>query len=526
MNLCKTNSVVQRRRALAGALAGLALACAAMVQSCLASTWTTNTLLPGTRFETGWYVQDSGKPGPTIMIVGGVHGNEPAGAAAAEVIRFWPLTAGRMVVVPRANVPGLLANKRMIPNLDTNIGNLNRNYPRAGKEEPPRGELATAIWALALEYKPAWLLDLHEGFDFHQLNEKSVGSSVIVAPDAKGEAEAKLMLEAVNVTITNPDLKFVQRGPPVDGSLARAGGEHLRIPSMTLETTTKQPMPKRVRQHEIMVHHLLADIGMMEKALPAETYIAGGDGGVDKSAHAGAANPVRVALYKGPGTGGAGPPAMMLRLNHLPESTIQQLSPEDIQNGALTNYDVIIFGGGSGSREAESIGETGREEVRKFVAKGGGYIGICAGAYLATCNYPWSLKLINAKTISPKWQRGKGTVTMELTGSGKELLGDRSGKIDVHYANGPVVTTGEHPDLPPFEVLAYFRSEMAEHDSPPGVMVNSPAIFKAAYHQGRVVCISPHPEQTQGLEDIVPAAVSWVSGKSKTLTEKTVPKAE
>ena len=103
---------------------------------------TTNSLLPGSRFATEYFVQDSGTPGPTVMIVGGVHGNEPAGANAADVIRQWPVTKGRLVVVPRANVPALAANKRLIPNLDTNLSNLNRNYPRAGMDEGPRGELA------------------------------------------------------------------------------------------------------------------------------------------------------------------------------------------------------------------------------------------------------------------------------------------------------------------------------------------------------------------------------------------------
>jgi len=92
---------------------------------------TTNTLLAGSRFATEVYVHDSGVAGPVVMIVGGVHGNEPAGANAAEVIRRYPITKGKLVVIPRANVTALAADKRLIPDLDTNLGNLNRNYPRA-----------------------------------------------------------------------------------------------------------------------------------------------------------------------------------------------------------------------------------------------------------------------------------------------------------------------------------------------------------------------------------------------------------
>ena len=487
---------------------------------------TTNSLLPGSRFATEYFVQDSGTPGPTVMIVGGVHGNEPAGANAADVIRQWPVTKGRLVVVPRANVPALAANKRLIPNLDTNLSNLNRNYPRAGMDEGPRGELAEAIWNVALQFKPNWLLDLHEGFDFHQVNDASVGSSIIAFPDEKGRAAAALMLESVNATITNAELKFVLRDMPINGSLARAGGEHLKIPSMTLETTSKQPMEKRIAQHELMVHRLLNHLGMMGDALPASDFAGSGGTPKTKTANSDILPAIRVALYKGPGTGGAGPPSMMKKMNETNAPTsLTEVSAEEIRGGALTNYDVVIFGGGSGSKEAESLGEAGRDEVQKFVGNGGGYVGICAGAYLATANYPWSLKIINARTLSPKWQRGRAVLKMELTPSGAGILGGET-NVDVVYHQGPIVGPASATNLPPYETLAYFRTEVASNDTPKGIMINSPAIFTGQFKSGKVICISPHPEQTPGLEDFVPNAVNWVAPRKKGVALKPTLKAE
>ena len=49
------------------------------------------------------------------MITGGVHGDEPAGAAAAEQIRHWTIRRGTLIVVPRANPPALAAKTRLIP---------------------------------------------------------------------------------------------------------------------------------------------------------------------------------------------------------------------------------------------------------------------------------------------------------------------------------------------------------------------------------------------------------------------------
>ena len=148
--------------------------------------------------------------------------------------------------------------------------------------------------------------------------------------------------------------------------------------------------------------------------------------------------------------------------------------------------------------------------MEKFVGRGGGYIGICAGAYLATSGYPWSLHLINAKTLSPKWKRGRAELKMELTPAGGEIFGGPT-NLDVLYHQGPVVGPAGVTNLPPYEPLAYFRTEVASNDTPKGIMINSPAIFAGTFQKGRVLCISPHPEQTAGLEYIVPQAVNWVA---------------
>jgi predicted deacylase len=466
------------------------------------SSTSTNVLLPDTRFATSCYFIDSGRPGPTVMIVGGVHGNEPAGAQAAEGIRQWPIQNGKLIVIPRANVPGLAANKRLIPGLETNLSNLNRNYPRAGQpDNEARGELAKAIWKIATDNKPDWVIDLHEGFDFHQVNTNSVGSSVICFPIPAGQLAADAMLVAVNEVVTNKELKFIRREMPIDGSLARAAGEHLHVPGMTLETTDKQPMELRVREHHIMVRQLLAHLGMIQDSNLA---------GAAKNSET-ASGKVKIALYKGPGTGGNGPPELIKKFNGTNAATsLVEVSPEEIRAGTLTNFDVVIFAGGSGSQEAKAIGEEGRAEVEKFVGNGGGYVGICAGAYLATAGYPWSLKIINAKTLSPKWQRGRAVLKMELTPTGAEILGGPA-HVDVVYHQGPVVGPANATNLPPYQTLAYFRTEVASNNTPVGIMIDSPAIFAGQYKQGKVVCISPHPEQTEGLEYIVPQAVNWVA---------------
>jgi len=460
----------------------------------------------GTPAATPYYINDSGTAGPTVVITGGVHGDEPAGACAAEQIRHWPITRGKLVVLPRANVVALKANQRLTPGEETATANLNRNFPRAKEGGPARGALALALWDWVRQQKPAWFIDLHEGGDFNVLTNKSVGSSIIVFPTPEGKTAAAAMLAAVNASITNQNIRFQLLGPPVDGSLARAVGVHLGAHAMILETTLKsQPLSLRTRQHRILVFTLLARLGMTggealpDRMLPRERK----------------PGETRVALYDAGGTGGQGVPRIIERLGQQPNTVVVRVCGADIAGGALDLFDVLIVPGGSASKEAASIGQEGRARLRKFVEDGGGYVGICAGAYLATSGFSWSLNILDAKTASPKWKRGTGLVKLELTGRGREILGDRAGQFDCKYANGPILVPAQMESLPDYEPLAFFRTELAENGAPAGIMVNSPAIVAGRCGKGRVICSSPHPESTPGLEDIIPRAVAWVTQKDK-----------
>ena len=119
--------------------------------------------------------------------------------------------------------------------------------------------------------------------------------------------------------------------------------------------------------------------------------------------------PIRVAVFQGNGVGpscgnllevlGAAKGATALQ--------VSRLDAESIRKGGLNMFDVLIHPGGSGGKQGNALEKEGREAVREFVRQGGGFIGICAGAYLATDDYEWSLGLIEAQVIDRKhWARG------------------------------------------------------------------------------------------------------------------------
>lgn len=224
---------------------------------------------------------------------------------------------------------------------------------------------------------------------------------------------------------------------------------------------------------------------------------------------------VRVALFNDDGAFGEGIPRITEQLGKAPDVRMTMVTGKEIASGVLKDFDVVIFSGGSGSREAAAIGEAGREEVRRFVHEGGGYVGICAGAYLACTGFSWGVGVLNAKTVSSKWKRGKGDVEVEFMPPARDLAGVSAGKAKIRYANGPIITADNREGIPAFEALAFFRTELAENDSPKGVMVDAPAIVRGEYGKGRVISSSPHPEQTPGMEQFIGSAVRWVAANGR-----------
>ena len=233
------------------------------------------------------------------------------------------------------------------------------------------------------------------------------------------------------------------------------------------------------------------------------------------SLHLGAADasPIRVALYDDAGAFGKGVPRVTELLGKTADAKVTIVKGEEIAGGVLKDFDVVIFTGGSGSKQATGIGEAGRTEVRKFVENGGGYIGICGGAYLACSGFSWGLGVLDAKTVSSKWKRGVGDVQIEVNAEGAKTTGIPARQQPIRYANGPIIKPAERPDVPDYEPLALFRTELAENDTPKGVMTNTPAWVRGTFGKGRVIISSPHPEQTAGMDAWVEHVVRWVAGR-------------
>jgi len=484
---------------------------------------TSGVLAEGTPWQTLYHVIEAEAgavtAGPTLLVIAGVHGDEPAGARAAEQIRHWPLVRGSLVVVPRANAPGLHANKRGLPGEPEGRCDLNRNFPRDTASDAARGEAARAIWRFVRQRKPDWILDLHEGKAFRVSHEpaagerKSVGSSVIYFKDPALDPIARRMRDAANATEADPERQFVliDRGP-FSGGLVSACVRHLGMRGMILETTyNHQPVSLRTRQHRAMVGVVMRHLGMIDRGCD------------DVMVPADRSDGIVVGLYDGRGTGGRGVRNLVGMLDRTSEMTVHHLGPMDLRRAVLRQFDVVLFPGGSGKAQAAAIGAEGKQSVREFVREGGGYLGICGGAYLCSAQYDWSLKLVDAHVFTgtreikghgPQrmFRRGKSTtVKMEFTEEGRRMFKGVPRHTDVRFHNGPVLSSANDPDLAPYTTLAHYRSEQVMWEPQRGTMIDSPAIVSGTYGAGRVIAISPHPERTDGLESIVTDSIRWLA---------------
>ncbi|MCD6569712.1 MAG: hypothetical protein J7L53_03315 [Deltaproteobacteria bacterium] len=119
--------------------------------------------------------------GPTLMIMGGIQGNEPGGYLAADLYVDMALKKGNLIVVPRANFYSILVNKRGA------TGDMNRKFSSVSTHDPD-SEVVKKIKEIMRQTD--YFLNLHDGSGFYHPeyiddmhNPRRYGQSIIVDTD-------------------------------------------------------------------------------------------------------------------------------------------------------------------------------------------------------------------------------------------------------------------------------------------------------------------------------------------------------
>ena len=121
-------------------------------------------------------------------------------------------------------------------------------------------------------------------------------------------------------------------------------------------------------------------------------------------------DPVKVAKEKKKyNTLGTPPPKtqVLCRLENESHMNVTQITAHDILHGRLTTarFDVLVVPGGYAPNYCDAIDDDGGDKaIQQFVANGGGFVGICAGAYCGS-NWGWGLVDVDVMDIE-HWNRG------------------------------------------------------------------------------------------------------------------------
>ncbi len=120
------------------------------------------------------------KPGKTLILIGGIQGDEPGGYLTADLYADITLKQGNLIVVPRANFYSILLNQR-----DGLTGDMNRKFGTTGESTKSMEQEIVSILKELIGQADC-LLNLHEGSGyFHpewiseQENSKRYGQSII-----------------------------------------------------------------------------------------------------------------------------------------------------------------------------------------------------------------------------------------------------------------------------------------------------------------------------------------------------------
>lgn len=197
-----------------------------------------------------------------------------------------------------------------------------------------------------------------------------------------------------------------------------------------------------------------------------------------------------------------------------PNIRMTVLDGNDVAAGSLKGFDIFMVPGGSGRKEANSLGAAGQAEIKRFISEGGCYVGICAGCYLASSAPDFMGLLPLGIRDRQHWFRGKAVLPIEYTPAGMDVFGLNNPEAEITYHNGPILDSRELIQDPQLarsvEPLAFYRGEIVGRGGEPGVMNGAPAMVLGRFGKGFVLGISPHPEQTPPLYKTIPHALYWL----------------
>jgi glutamine amidotransferase-like uncharacterized protein len=204
----------------------------------------------------------------------------------------------------------------------------------------------------------------------------------------------------------------------------------------------------------------------------------------------------------------------MLHRTGLPYAVIHN---DTLFKGELPSFSVLVMPGGRPDLLERSLGREGLSRIRNYVARGGGYIGICGGAFLAARDNIWRGWADEPRKVE--------TYTGRLgifPGRADGPLGEFAPTYQDFSCELRIINQ-EHPvtrSLPPTFRYLYDHGPMFITDNDPNAVTlattvpgGNTLIIITTYEKGRLFLTGGHPEATHNLTctTLMKNALLWCS---------------
>lgn len=215
---------------------------------------------------------DSGQKGHTLLVIGGIQGDEPGGFNAASLlVTHYRIKKGSLWVVPNLNFISIIKNSRGI------YGDLNRKFADVSEDDPEYAAVRK-IQSLILNKQVDMVLNLHDGsgfFRYHSIDERHNpdrwGQSVIIDQnriDSSPFGRLKKIADEV-VNKINPYLFSNEHSFRVKNTETPSGNTEMAKTLTYFAVRYSKPafgieVSKSFPTHERMYYHIKAIEGFMD----------------------------------------------------------------------------------------------------------------------------------------------------------------------------------------------------------------------------------------------------------------------
>lgn len=209
--------------------------------------------------------------GPTILVIGGIQGDEPGGFTAASLlVTDYKISKGNIWVVPNLNFKSIIERSRGVH------GDMNRKFSRLAKADPEY-EAVEKIKSIIRDKKVDLILNLHDGSGFYNPvyidkdhNPRRWGQSIIIdqqSIDAPRYGNLAELAERVS-TSANQNIKYKKTRYHVKNTKTRDGDVEMEKTLTYFAIRNNKPAfgveaSKNFRTHTRALYHLFVVEAML-----------------------------------------------------------------------------------------------------------------------------------------------------------------------------------------------------------------------------------------------------------------------